>query len=171
MSAKWLERLLLTKRCGGAARFGSVRLATDCLPDSGLAQKVGPICLPVHRFACMYMHQGWDHAFLMQNLLVRWSGAACRCAWLPVRHTSARSPVAVSEMQYLVHLRMARLPCSGAHWRMLQPPLLLRSASAAQNPNPAPAGACVHAADHHAFGHQCCCCFSFGVADATLRLH
>jgi len=37
VSARWLERLLATKRCGGAGRFGSVRLATDCLPDGGLA--------------------------------------------------------------------------------------------------------------------------------------
>ncbi|KAK9819083.1 hypothetical protein WJX81_007711 [Elliptochloris bilobata] len=40
VSAKWLERLLGTKRCGGAARFGSVRLDTDCLPDSGLAAQL-----------------------------------------------------------------------------------------------------------------------------------
>ncbi len=42
VSARWLERLLATKRCGGAGRFGSVRLATDCLPDGGLAAQARP---------------------------------------------------------------------------------------------------------------------------------
>ena len=111
VSAKWLERLLLTKRCGGAGRFGSVRLATDCLPDFGLAQKVGPPSVAVHGYSCLYMQQGWAHMPLKETCWcagraqlaavhgrlsdIRERPLACGSSLCAVTHAHARGKAAV----------------------------------------------------------------------------